>query len=787
MSTASRQPNWDIYEAAILHEAVLSVEAGKETRKDAIRRASAELRKIAIAKGISIDETYRNTNGIAFQFQSMEFSAFGRESVTQKTGSRVFDEVVSLYKNENDKYNRILSDAHAMSKRDTASSTTENRNLKETFREWLLESGKKVGLVDYIVSGFSDVSDYAIEKKIIVSPLFEIHDSKAFNRAVNDIQGYKFFRVLKRDLYKFLMSYSKTYFSFLKNRITTPTKTQNSTPVEKETHIISEDDKELIENFGEIFSGVYRLLQQNDRHVYLTAEQVCRALSADIEAVTNILEKASWSERLGDGYILGHNKHEDSKKCRFNFTDSFNAFTKVETIISENFKRGFRPNSIMDRNRFVSLFEEKYGEEIVIEDLINEVQECCFRFDERFFLPKSLIEQSAMKRIADYMVGHFEKNEILFYNVLFSAFETECGSYVYSAEMLAALLQKVLHGTPIYYSGRYCSVKMDAKPDVTTEVVDYLIRMDDPRSYDDIYHDLSHLNQSDIYNALHYNNPEILGNSKTEYFHVESAHINDGEREVIRSIASTLLNSSKYITCNEIMENLSSSSHELMERLTAKFSTLGIRRILTYYLRSDFNVGTGIVTRKSLKLTVEDVFADFAKTHSHFTVDDVQRLSEYTGTVPYWEPIHAHAVRINSTDFVQPSDLDFDVEGIDSAIDFYCTEYIPLREISDYSRFPSCGTPWNIFLLQQYVFRFSEQFKLLSLGFSKGNASGVIVRKQSEYPDFESVVIDALEKTKIVTPNDAMDFLCEKGFISERRYKKHAELLKIAVMRRNKD
>lgn len=785
MSNASKQPKWDIYEAAILLEAVLSVEDKKEAKKDAIGRVSAELRNIAIARGLSIDETYRNINGITFQYQSMEFSALGRENETHKTGSRVFDEVVSLYKNENEKYNRILSDAHAMSK--TENSSAESRSLKEAFREWLLESGKKDSLADHIVSRFSDVSDYAIEKKIIVSSLFDIHDLKAFNKAVNDIQGYKFFRILKRDLYKFLISYSKIYSSFLKSGASAHTKAKISVSVEKETCVISEADKELMETFGDVFSGVYRILQQNDKHVYLTAEQVCHSLSADTEAVTNILEKASWSERLGNGYILGHNKHENVIKYDFNFTGSFSAFSRVETVIAENFKRGFRPNSIMDRNRFAALFEEKYDEEIATDDLMNEVQACCFRFDDRFFLPKSLIDQSVMKRISDYLAGHFEKNEILFYNVLFSTFESECNSFIYSAEMLVALLQKVLRGTPIYYSDRYCSVKMDAKPDVTTEVIDYLIQMDGPRSYDDIYHDLSHLNQRDIYNVLHYNNPEILGNSKTEYFHVQTAHINDDERGLICSIASTLLNSSKYITCNEIMENLTTSSPELMERFTAKFSTLGIRRILTYYLRSDFNVGTGIVTDKSIKLTVDDVFADFAKTHSRFTVDDVQRLSEYTGTVPYWEPIHTNAVRINSTDFVQPSDLDFNVEGIDAAIDFYCTDYIPLSEISDYSRFPSCGTPWNIFLLQQYVFRFSDQFKLLSLGFSKGNASGVIVRKQSGYPDFESVVIDALEKTKIISPNDAMDFLCEKGFISERRYKKHADLLKIAIMRRNKD
>lgn len=104
----------------------------------------------------------------------------------------------------------------------------------------------------------------------------------------------------------------------------------------------------------------------------------------------------------------------------------------------------------MDRNRFAALFEEKYGEEIATDDLMNDVQACCFRFDDRFFLPKSLIDQSVMKKISDYLTGHFEKNEILFYNVLFSTFESECNSFIYSAEMLAALLQKSVTAGLLY-------------------------------------------------------------------------------------------------------------------------------------------------------------------------------------------------------------------------------------------------------------------------------------------------------------------------------------------------
>lgn len=222
-----------------------------------------------------------------------------------------------------------------------------------------------------------------------------------------------------------------------------------------------------------------------------------------------------------------------------------------------------------------------------------------------------------------------------------------------------------------------------------------------------------------------------------------------------------------------------------MDRLYEKFSVLGIRRIFTYYLRTSFDVDTGIITNKGQKMTVTEAFADFAKTHDRFTVNDVQDFAEYIGTVPYWDTIHTYAVRINATEFVSDGDVDFDVDAIDSAINYYCTDYIALSGVSDYSRFPSCGTTWNIYLLQQYVFRFSQQFKLLSLGFTKGNASGVIVRRQNGFDDFDSVVIDALEKTSITDPNEAIQYLCDKGYIGERRYKKHSDLLKIAIVKRN--
>ena len=793
MVTNNRQPKWDIFEAAILLEAVLNVDAKTESKKDAIKRVSSTLRRMAINKGRNIDGTFRNLNGITFQFQSMEFSLYGKQNSIHKTGSKVFDEVVALYRDDPMEYNRILATAHANVNVDMKS---DNHNANYTsvciydqrnsFRDWLIFEGRKEIQANWIIERFEQVSQYAIEKKIIKEELMNISNIKTWNDAVKAIQSYKFFRVFNRDLYKFFQSYSKIYASFLKKNESMKGLISNDKyEFSKDAYIVTDIDEVLFKQFGEKVGKVYSVLAQNNRHVYLTSEQISSITSIDPSSIAVILDKSSWAEKFGDGYILGHNNLSKSSAIFFDISEAFSAPSKTESVLKESFRRGFRPDSIMDKNRFIALYKDKYDEIISDYDIIEEVKKSCFKFDNRFFLPKALVDKDTAQEIARYISEYFSQKDILFYNVLYETFEEKFESFIYSSEMLVAFLQKVLVCATIYYSDRFCSIKANATPDISSEIIDYLIKMDIPCSYNVIYEHFSYLNQRDIYNVIHYNNPEILGNSKVEYFHVKTAHLSLSEIDELKNTTRALLTNSKFITCNEIMDSLNQSNHDLMERLNSKYSPLGVRRIFTYYLRSNYDVETGIVTRKGMKMTVIDAFADFAQTHKNFTVDDVQAFAEYTGTVPYWDTIHKYAVRVNATEFVSDEDVDFDVEAIDSAIEYYCNDYIALREISDYSRFPSCGVTWNIYLLQQYVFRFSKQFKLVSLGFTKGSASGAIVRKQCGFDDFDSVIIDVLEKTNITSPNDAIQYLCNKGFIVEKRYKKHANLLKVAVARRN--
>ena len=93
------------HEAVLLLDAYLnSIETG-QTRLQAVKKASAGLRRIAINRGIEIDDVYRNVNGIHFQMASMESACFGR--TVQKPATKLFTRTVALFREKRDEYDKI--------------------------------------------------------------------------------------------------------------------------------------------------------------------------------------------------------------------------------------------------------------------------------------------------------------------------------------------------------------------------------------------------------------------------------------------------------------------------------------------------------------------------------------------------------------------------------------------------------------------------------------------------------------------------------------------------------
>lgn len=98
------------YEAVVLLDYYLKSLSGELTRQEAIRECSKMLRNMAIDEGKEIDEVYRNIAGIGFQMRRME-AAFMPDMIQSVASTRLFRDVVEVYRNNPKKYKTLLAKA----------------------------------------------------------------------------------------------------------------------------------------------------------------------------------------------------------------------------------------------------------------------------------------------------------------------------------------------------------------------------------------------------------------------------------------------------------------------------------------------------------------------------------------------------------------------------------------------------------------------------------------------------------------------------------------------------
>ena len=129
MANGNRQPKWDIYEAAILLDGYLNTLQTNRPKLQIIKDISAALRKMAINRGMKIDEIFRNGNGISYQIKSMESAYKGRTVYIPST--KLFDEIVSIYRSNGLQYHQLLQEAKRMVNENSLNQTTIPGNSKK--------------------------------------------------------------------------------------------------------------------------------------------------------------------------------------------------------------------------------------------------------------------------------------------------------------------------------------------------------------------------------------------------------------------------------------------------------------------------------------------------------------------------------------------------------------------------------------------------------------------------------------------------------------------------------
>lgn len=228
---AIQQP-WSIHEAVILLDEYLNVVSGKKARKQAIADVSTKLRTMATNQGLTIDEIFRNNNGITFQMSSIE-SAY-RGYTVMKPATKLFSETVSLYKTDQAKYSDILKEAKAM--------CAARQVNEERYAAWL-SSKVNPDTLSELYYQYTDIDKYMQRNKVISTPLLTITDVSIIKKVQRTIEQSKSFRISRKSKLYMCDLAVRYYLQFLESE--TISSAQESYEA---VEIIAETKKSSIEN-----------------------------------------------------------------------------------------------------------------------------------------------------------------------------------------------------------------------------------------------------------------------------------------------------------------------------------------------------------------------------------------------------------------------------------------------------------------------------------------------------------------------------------------------------------
>ena len=226
MALSSKQPRWDIYETVILLEGYLETLQGIQSKSQIIKRISADLRRMAVNRGVEIDDVYRNENGVSYQIQSMDSAFKGQKVYVPAT--KLFTDAVALYRTDNEGYQKILGEAKGM--------ITVKKNSREAFLAWA-KSAFSAQRCKWLEENILKMERFAVAAKMISGSIFDVTDTAELEAVYRASCKNKLFQIRHRKFVKNINEDFKEYIKYcsLKPDIREPASDSKAPTVSPET------------------------------------------------------------------------------------------------------------------------------------------------------------------------------------------------------------------------------------------------------------------------------------------------------------------------------------------------------------------------------------------------------------------------------------------------------------------------------------------------------------------------------------------------------------------------
>ena len=817
MNTGKKQSKWDIYEAAILLDGYLETQQKCQPRIQIIKRVSEQLRNMAINRGKVIDEVYRNENGISYQMQSMD-SAYKGENV-YVPATRLFKEVVELYRTDTERYFDILEEAKRM--------VAAKQNNKEAFLVWAA-SVLPAQRCKWIEKNILKMEHFAVVFKLISGSIFDITDTAMLTTIYEAAGKNKIFQIKNRKLIKNINDDFQTYMQYCSqlskkadqatdsdmlvnepsaksmSTFATLTEQEAGTTASKHSMLVNAPTSAACE--AEFLAYLQNTAKLADKTCvsYVSSIRNAERYAIDNGYLSYSLfnedkEKiiATASELYSDSDFISYNDNQHNrfsaainkllefigadipekaaaslgKRHDNQITAPAEANSEIVAVLKQHYEYGFKYDSIRELMRFRQ-FADEMGITLPEEDeaLKTSILSSGTVIDDKVYCKNDDMLQE-LQRIVDDILS--SGAVVIYYESLFENKQEWMESHVItSPDMLKEYLQYNISGCSFskkfMVKGSRCSEK-DAVTDELKRIwgahpVESVYRLSDRLPYIPI---------GNIWRVISGNDLFVLS-SEGEYLFIDRFRITKDEEEDILDFVDEICEENGFASlCDVPLGSIEEENYELTQ--TAIYNAI-YKKVLS----GKYHLNGKILTKEKSELDAVMLLKHYIKDKDECTFDEVaDKVVELTGGINRqyaFQALYDDMVRVDKNRFVANRLVNFSIDEIDTVLAGFITDnFRAIRDVTTFAMFPLCGQNWNHYLLESFCYKYSRKYSLHVIHFNDKNA-GIIAEKDFNKKYNEMLAI-ALARTDVELSSEVIgQYLFNTGYMAKSKYAKLGEI-----------
>lgn len=733
------QKTWDKYEVALLIECYENIKNG-EDQKSALMQLSKDLRNMAIFAGKNIDETYRNYNGMVWQYAYIKL-AFNKGSYGTRRPTPLFVKMVELYDSDRCEFDKILEEAYRISGREKETKMQSFVDTKQ-FMDWLHTIKTKKYTPERCVECVTMASQYATSHGVTRESFWNITDYREFNKIRVRLSSNRIFKLTDPKLFHDFEVIGKFYSDYIRENC------QRSERVKNDV--------------------VSAICETTVQQAEIELQNTC---------VQNVVSASDFANEYDD-VSNNDNKEEvvHSRKRGKKTKEKIVCPQQLKDLLLEKFSYGLRVDSFIDMSRLSGYAEEM---EISIteseEELKAQIIDAGILSESKvYFFTHKLYEDLVQMAEELFGVGH----QVIYYEKLFE----KNSDWLIEQNILSEVLLKdiFVKESQGFFVGRNFLVNSTERINEFDAVESELKRVwgdNAIHSYQELYDLLPYIPEEKIRQILSRSN-QFVWSSLEHFAWIERVIISDNEKQTIVDYVNEKCDSVGFATISEVpLEQIEEENYELS--INAIYDA-----VYNIVLKDRFILKGRILTKDQSNTDIWELARSYCLGKDECLFTDLYNYVQSVNGTAYrpvaYKAAYDQMVRVAENKFVADKHVLFDVKKIDELLStFVKGAFIAVKGVASFALFPDCNYAWNHYILESFCYRFSEKFRLELQNFNEKNV-GLIVRKDSELS-----YVDILAKTAAgagieLTIEQVGDYLYNNGYTTKSRMSLLSEVIERA-------